>query len=283
MTDFEKLLNTREITILVDALEKTAGAIAKRDIENTMKYREPVPESKKERESDVYYQDETIIPFTDVIATIAPLSKSAKRLFRIDLNFMYDDKLGTSYYAYKDHDKIRIGGSGSFLLDTPDVHKYYSLSGTAKYKIAHEITDLFKEAVKIIDKSYKDRVTESKNLIANYSQVPKYLYHATLYEYLDDIQQYGLGGTDKHKSNSTYDDIYQGNGIFLSYDPEDAAMYLSDYDSEDVVVLQVPKRILDKNQIYYDTNNEDNIDNPTTWYYKGVIKNPQANVKIVDY
>lgn len=119
------------------------------------------------------------------------------------------------------------------------------------------------------------------NLIANWDQVPDYLYHATLWDNLDEIQRFGLGKVT-HSDRGHYDPLYQDDGFFVSYDPDDAAMYLSDYEPDDVVVLQIPKRILDPGNLYYDTNNEDNIDNPTSWYYKGVIRNPQRYVKIVD-
>lgn len=123
---------------------------------------------------------------------------------------------------------------------------------------------------------------KNRDYVADYSQVPKYLYHATLYNNLDSIQKYGLG-FNINKDSSFYDPLYQGHGIFLSYDPKDAEMYLSNYSPEDVVVLQIPKSILDKDLIYYDTNNEDNIKSPTSWYYKGVIKDPISKVKIVDF
>lgn len=126
------------------------------------------------------------------------------------------------------------------------------------------------------------RIINESNLVADYSEVPRYLYHATLYDNLDDIQKYGLGGGRPGTSDSMYDELYQGQGFFVSYDPDDAAMYLSNYQPDDVVILEIPKSILDKDKIYYDTNNEDNIENPTSWFYKGVIKDPQSKLRIVD-
>lgn len=147
------------------------------------------------------------------------------------------------------------------------------------------IDQLKDEYYRLVSKEISvENLKESKDeedLVADYSKVPDYLYHATLVDNLGSIQDFGLGA-DITKDSSMYDDLYQGEGFFLSDDPQDAAMYLSDYDPDDVVVLQVPKRVLKKNLLYYDTNNEDNIENPRSWYYSGVISNPINKLKIVE-
>lgn len=116
-------------------------------------------------------------------------------------------------------------------------------------------------------------------MIANFNQLPEYLYHATLFSDLASIQENGLGCVD----NNNYDDpVYNQKGFFISFDCGDAFDYLNAAnDARDIVVLEIPKKILDSKKVHYDTNNEDNIKNPTTWFYAGVIANPQAHIGIV--
>lgn len=117
-------------------------------------------------------------------------------------------------------------------------------------------------------------------MLADYRKIPLFVYHATLFENLPSIQKHGLG----YKFRADYDDpIYNQEGFFISFDYRDALEYLiNNYDADKVVVLQIPEKILNPNKIYYDTNNLNNIINPTSWFYAGIIKNPRKMVRIMD-
>ena len=79
-------------------------------------------------------------------------------------------------------------------------------------------------------------------MIANFNQLPEYLYHATLFSDLASIQENGLGCVD----NNNYDDpVYNQKGFFISFDCGDAFEYLNAAnDARDIVVLEIPKKIM---------------------------------------
>ena len=134
--------------------------------------------------------------------------------------------------------------------------------------------------------------------IKNYAELaPNPDYQLEYEEYLDDIQEYGLGAKS-HRRNMMGSDygnhsIYSNDGIFLAVDYQEALAYVETDDRSEspIVLLRIPKSILDKDSIYVDTNNLDDgyIDagvempeNAKTYFYSGIIDDPQNKVEVID-
>ena len=123
-------------------------------------------------------------------------------------------------------------------------------------------------------------------------KVPSKLFTVTFYENLDEIAEYGLGAK-KFKSqmgNSKYgNSLYNQSGTFFATSVEEAAEYfIYNYDPEDLVCLMIDTKYLDKDKLYYDTNEQSTISYlngesaSPTYYYADVIKNPQEVIEIVE-
>lgn len=157
----------------------------------------------------------------------------------------------------------------------------------------------FKEYAKYDPESARCEIIESDDTPpkAKWEDLPKYLYYATFEEYLDDIQEYGLGAKS-HRRNmigSDYDSnpIYSNDGIFLTVDPDEALSYVETDNSSDSerVLLRIDKKFLKHDSIYVDTNNLDDgyIDagmempeNGKTYFYSGIISDPISKCDVID-
>lgn len=158
----------------------------------------------------------------------------------------------------------------------------------------------FKEYAKYADlESARGEVIESDDTPpkAKWEDLPKYLYHATFEEFLDDIQEYGLG-SKAHRKNMMGSDysnhpIYSNDGIFLAVDPDEALAYIEtdDRSNSDIVLLRIAKNFLQYDSIYVDTNNLDDgyidagmemPDNVKTYFYSGVISDPISKCEVID-
>lgn len=139
--------------------------------------------------------------------------------------------------------------------------------------------------IRIIESNRKDK------LIADWSRVPRYLYHATSYDYIDDIEKYGLGFNSFSKSSDG--NLFNSkHGVFLAIYPDDALEYIQSISQENKLLLRIPKKILDKNKLYYDINNHtvvDYLDNnklpqsvDLTYFYADIISNPRDKLTILD-
>lgn len=123
-------------------------------------------------------------------------------------------------------------------------------------------------------------------------KVPSKLFTVTFYENLDEIAKYGLGAK-KSKSqmgSSEYgSSLYNQSGTFFAMSVEEAAEYfIYNYSPEDLVCLMIDTKYLDKDKLYYDTNEPSTVSYlngesaSPTYYYAAVIKNPQEVVEIVE-
>lgn len=110
-------------------------------------------------------------------------------------------------------------------------------------------------------------------LIENNNNLPEYLYHATYELYLKSIMKNGLGGNNLRKNWSDSKD----NTVYLSTDPNIAESFaetseLADddfIDNNDIIILQINTKFLDKNKLHLDSNISDN--NDYSFEYNGII------------
>ena len=110
-------------------------------------------------------------------------------------------------------------------------------------------------------------------LIENNNNLPQYLYHATYELYLKSIMKNGLGGNNLIKNWSDSKD----NTVYLSTDPNIAESFaetseLADddfIDNNDIIILQINTKFLDKNKLHLDSNISDN--NDYSFEYNGII------------
>ena len=110
-------------------------------------------------------------------------------------------------------------------------------------------------------------------LIENNNNLPQYLYHATYELYLKSIMKNGLGGNNLRKNWSDSKD----NTVYLSTDPNIAESFaetseLADddfIDNNDIIILQINTKFLDKNKLHLDSNISDN--NDYSFEYNGII------------
>lgn len=128
-------------------------------------------------------------------------------------------------------------------------------------------------------KSLKEYLLEEKSII------PDKLYHATIRQRLNSIKKLGLGAKiPKNRlwdyKNTEYEDIKQG--FFCDVDPVNAYDYISssdevwdnyeDFDEErDIIVFEIDTKDLDKDKLSIDSNNQNNEDNLTSYFYNGII------------
>lgn len=121
-----------------------------------------------------------------------------------------------------------------------------------------------------------NQIMESLNESVISEQVPEKLYYATFSKLLRKIKKCGYLGNSPYKlsdSNNKY--------VYLSTDPDKAYSYaetaLDDYDNErlydmlkddDIVILEIDTKYLDKNKLFRDENV---VDGETTYQYKGII------------
>lgn len=108
-------------------------------------------------------------------------------------------------------------------------------------------------------------------------QVPEKLYHATFSKLLRKIKRCGYLGNSPYKLWSDSNNKY----VYLATDPDEAYSYaetaLDDCDNErlydmleddDIVILEIDTKYLDKNKIFRDENV---VDGETTYQYEGII------------
>ena len=108
-------------------------------------------------------------------------------------------------------------------------------------------------------------------------QVPEKLYHATFSKLLRKIKKCGYLGNSPYKLWSDSNKKY----VYLATDPDEAYSYaetaLDDCDNErlydmleddDIVILEIDTKYLDKNKLFKDENV---VDGETTYQYEGII------------
>ena len=108
-------------------------------------------------------------------------------------------------------------------------------------------------------------------------QVPEKLYHATFSKLLRKIKRCGYLGNSPYKLWSDSNNKY----VYLATDPDEAYSYaetaLDDCDNErlydmleddDIVILEIDSKYLDKNKLFKDENV---VDGETTYQYEGII------------
>ena len=132
----------------------------------------------------------------------------------------------------------------------------------------------------------------------DWSEVPDYLYFTTFEEYLDDIVKYGLG-SKSHRvcmgcgTSDSYDDFYARDGFFLAVSSSEALAYTETDERGSPILMRISKTALNKDRMFYDLNNEVLLDHLngddeywsksyTTYFYAGIIRNPQKVCEIVD-
>ena len=122
-------------------------------------------------------------------------------------------------------------------------------------------------------------------------KIPKYFYHGTSYDFLDQIDEKGLGISGE--GSLDYQGVHKEIGFFVDTDPREAYEYATKgdvVDSEDVVVLEIPSKYLNKDNLFLDYNNEEAVDfiegfsaDPgPAFFYKGVLTNVRRKVSILD-
>lgn len=181
----------------------------------------------------------------------------------------------------------------------------YSCSFGRYYKDGDRITrdEYFKAKpdAKIDSTNVGTVVDEDSTVKVREEDIPKYLYHCTFESNLDSIADLGLGasrkmmGGDAVEDGAYGNDLYNGQGTFFTEDPQEAVRYMENDAREDrtdnpLVVLRIASSKLNKDNLYYDTNNSETCDylnggkkgSHVTYYYKGVISNPQSKMVILD-
>lgn len=125
--------------------------------------------------------------------------------------------------------------------------------------------------------AYGNQIMEYLNESVISEQVPKKLYYATFSKLLRKIKKCGYLGNSPYKSWSDSNNKY----VYLSTDPDKAYSYaettLDDCNNErlydmleddDIVILEIDTKYLDKNKLFRDENV---VDGETTYQYKGII------------
>ena len=128
-------------------------------------------------------------------------------------------------------------------------------------------------------KSLKEYLLEEKN------NIPNKLYHATIRQRLNSIKKLGLGSKiPKNRlwdyKGTEYENIKQG--FFCDIDPVNAYDYIAssdeiwdkyeDFDEErDIIVFEIDTKDMDLSKLSIDTNNQDNEEDITSYFYDGVI------------
>jgi len=110
------------------------------------------------------------------------------------------------------------------------------------------------------------------------NKLPRYFYHATYKELIPSIKKKGLTSTIAKKSWS-----FSGNYVYLSGDEFAAESYAEIADNvpeewvDNIVVLEIPSKVLDPNKLDIDENNKSR----DTWQYAGAIPWKYIRIKIL--
>lgn len=137
----------------------------------------------------------------------------------------------------------------------------------------------------------------------DWGSLPKVLYHATRYEKLPRIDEEGLGANrdaQEKMDGAGYGGVFAEDGFFLAQSDDETVAYFEwedGYSPDEWVVLCVPKSLLEKERLYYDTNQPagqeraDRAENGTTdgplyhglaFYYRGVIDDPSGKLELIE-
>ena len=145
--------------------------------------------------------------------------------------------------------------------------------------IRNDIDNQINEVLRLAGVQLNDgnQIMESLNESVISEQVPEKLYYATFSKLLRKIKKCGYLGNSPYKLWSDSNNKY----VYLSTDPDKAYSYaetaLDDCDNErlydmleddDIVILEIDTKYLDKNKLFRDENV---VDGETTYQYKGII------------
>ena len=130
---------------------------------------------------------------------------------------------------------------------------------------------------RIIPNPWNNQVYDELYEAVTPEQVPEKLYHATFSKLLRKIKKCGYLGNSPYKLWSDSNNKY----VYLATDPDEAYSYaetaLDDCDNErlydmleddDIVILEIDTKYLDKNKLFRDENV---VDGETTYQYEGII------------
>lgn len=172
----------------------------------------------------------------------------------------YDEEGQDSNIDYKKW--VKMGVDGIVLLPEDEWETTYYI-----------VIDL--STIKLTDKKVFDDEELDESVIPE--QVPEKLYHATFSKLLRKIKRCGYLGKSPYKLWSDSNNKY----VYLATDPDEAYSYaetaLDDCDNErlydmleddDIVILEIDTRYLDKNKLFKDENV---VDGETTYQYEGII------------
>lgn len=187
-----------------------------------------------------------------------------------------------------DEEYAMDGYSFAYVYDDFVIYdRYEELINTPLYEVLGQP----KETIRI--DGYDENEDLDESIIPE--QVPEKLYHATFSKLLRKIKKCGYLGNSPYKLWSDSNNKY----VYLATDPDEAYSYaetaLDDCDNErlydmleddDIVILEIDTKYLDKNKIFRDENV---VDGETTYQYKGIINcqimkiyKPTLNESVVD-
>ena len=133
----------------------------------------------------------------------------------------------------------------------------------------------------------KDNQETINTIIEAYNTLnpPKFLYHATLYKFLDSIQKHGLGATTPNKEFAHQNIEQNKPHVYLAENDEDAIIYVEGsrfYDegeTPEIALFRVNIKDLDLNNLKPDPNFTEDEQHDTYVYY-GII--PANKLTLMD-